>query len=175
MKKIGLISDTHGFLDPSVFKYFEECDEIWHAGDAGSVELLDELGKFKTLRAVYGNIDDHRTRSAYPEHQRFILEGVNVWMTHIGGRPGNYATPIRPALKIQPPDLFICGHSHLCLVKYDTPNKMLYMNPGAAGYHGFHKVRTLLRFALNNGKIEQLDVIELHPRHVSKEAKENKS
>lgn len=168
MKKIGLISDTHSHLDPLVFKHFETCDEIWHAGDAGSITLLDELSAFKPLRAVYGNIDDHRIRAAYPEHLRFQLEGVNIWMTHIGGRPGNYATPVRSELKSNAPNLFICGHSHICMVKFDSDKNMLYMNPGAAGVHGFHKVRTLLRFDLEEGKVKNLDLIELGPRVASR-------
>lgn len=163
--KIGLISDTHDFLDDAVFHYFAECDEIWHAGDAGSLALLDRLAAFKPLRAVYGNIDDHNVRAAFPEHLRWNAEGVNVWMTHIGGRPGNYAQPVRSELKSNPPQLFICGHSHICMVRFDKALQMMYMNPGAAGVHGFHKVRTLLRFEINRGKMSQLEVIELEPRY----------
>ena len=162
--KIGLISDTHGYLDSKVFDHFAMCDEIWHAGDAGNLQLLDDLAAFKPLRAVFGNIDDHRVRAAHPEHQRFTLDGVDVWITHIGGRPGNYSTPVRPVLKSNPPKLFLCGHSHICLVKYDSTYSMLHMNPGAAGKHGFHKMRTLLRFDIEKGEIKNLDLIELGPR-----------
>lgn len=168
MKKIGLISDTHGHLDPAVFKHFKDCDEIWHAGDAGNIALLDAIAAIKPLKAVYGNIDDHQVRASHPEHLRFQLEGVDIWMTHIGGRPGNYATTIRSMLKQSPPNLFICGHSHICMVKFDEEKNMLYMNPGAAGVHGFHKVRTLLRFDLEEGKIKNLDLIELGPRVTSR-------
>ena len=159
--RIGLISDTHSHLDEAVFRHFEMCDEIWHAGDIGDISVLDRLKAFKPVRAVFGNIDDNKVRAECPEHIREVIEGVDVWMTHIGGKPGNYVTPIRPVMKTNPPQLFICGHSHICMVQLDKSNKSLYMNPGAAGVHGFHKVRTLLRFELNSGKIENLEVIEL--------------
>lgn len=162
--KIGLISDTHGWLDPLVFDYFENVDEIWHAGDIGPISVMDELGAFKPLKGVYGNIDDHDVRLTYPEHLRWKCNGLDVWITHIGGRPGNYALPVRNELKKNPPGLFICGHSHICLVKMDVSGKFLYMNPGAAGKHGFHKVRTLLRFEIIKGKIMNLELIELGPR-----------
>ncbi|MEZ4798277.1 MAG: metallophosphoesterase family protein [Flavobacteriales bacterium] len=162
--KIGLLSDTHGYLDPLVYEYFEHVDEIWHAGDIGPIALMDELATFKKVRAVYGNIDDHQVRITYPEHLRWNCHGLDVWMTHIGGRPGNYATPIRKELKENPPGLFICGHSHICMVKMDTSKKFLYMNPGAAGKHGFHKVRTMLRFEIIKGKLQNLELIELGNR-----------
>jgi uncharacterized protein len=164
MKKIGLISDTHGFLDEAVFRYFSECDEIWHAGDIGTHEVLDKLEAFKPTRAVFGNIDDHSIRTRTSEHLRFKLEGLNIWMTHIGGRPGNYANPVRAELKAYPPGLFICGHSHICLVQADKTTGMIYMNSGAAGRHGFHHIRTLLRFSLHDKKINNLEVIELGKR-----------
>ncbi|MFY8138461.1 MAG: metallophosphoesterase family protein [Flavobacteriales bacterium] len=167
--RIGLISDTHGWLDPAALKHFENCDEIWHAGDIGSMALLEELKSFKPVRAVYGNIDDHKIRQECPEHLRWNCEGVDVWMTHIGGRPGNYSLPVRPLMKSKPPKLFICGHSHICLVKMDQTHKSLYMNSGAAGRHGFHKMRTILRFEINAGRIENLDLIELGPRTLPKE------
>lgn len=161
MKKIGLISDTHGYLDPLVEKYFKDCDEIWHAGDIGDLAVTDELKKIAFVRAVYGNIDNDKIRREFPEHRRFVLEGVDVWLTHIGGKPYVYDFRIRDRIKANPPTLFICGHSHICLVQMDKRLKTLYMNPGAAGNHGFHKVKTLLRFCLNKGKIEQLEVVEL--------------
>lgn len=164
MKKIGLISDTHGWLDETVFKYFEKCDEIWHAGDIGTPDVLEKLGKFKPLKAVYGNIDGTEIRIMTNEFLRWTVEGVDVLMTHIGGRPGNYSTNIRNDLKQNPPQLFICGHSHICLAKYDDKFKFLYLNSGAAGRHGFHHIRTIMRFDLNEKKILNLEVIELGPR-----------
>lgn len=161
MTRIGLISDTHGWLDERVFHHFGACDEIWHAGDIGSLEVLEKLRAFKPVKAVYGNIDDNRLRQECPENLRWNCEDVDVWITHIGGRPGNYAMPVRNKLKVNPPDLFICGHSHLCLVKMDQSITCLYMNPGAAGRHGFHHIRTLLRFTIDKKKIGNLEVIEL--------------
>ncbi len=164
MKKIGLISDTHGWLDEAVFRHFENCDEVWHAGDIGSAELLLQLEQFKPTRAVWGNIDDAKIRTMCKENERFRCEEVDVWITHIGGRPSNYALPIKSALHSHPPQLFICGHSHICLVQMDKKLSTLYMNPGAAGKHGFHKVRTLLRFEIEGAKIQRLEVIELGAR-----------
>jgi uncharacterized protein len=164
LKKIGLLSDTHGWLDDAVFRHFEQCDEIWHAGDIGTTAVLDQLKAFKPLKAVYGNIDGAEIRLDCPEHLRWNCEGVDVWITHIGGRPGNYALPIKNVIRSNPPKLFVCGHSHICLVKMDTTLKCLHINPGAAGRHGFHKVRTLLRFEIDNGRMQNMDVIELGPR-----------
>ncbi|NLR63624.1 metallophosphoesterase family protein [Chitinophaga varians] len=161
MKKIGLMSDTHSYLHPQVFKYFEEVDEIWHAGDIGNVALADQLEAFKPFRAVYGNIDGADIRIRYPETLRFTVEGVEVLMTHIGGYPGKYAPGVREALKKDPPKLFICGHSHILKVMPDPALQLLHMNPGACGQQGWHKVKTLLRFRLDQGRIEQLEVIEL--------------
>ncbi|NLR57138.1 metallophosphoesterase family protein [Chitinophaga polysaccharea] len=161
MKKIGLMSDTHSYLHPQVFKYFEEVDEIWHAGDIGNVELADKLEAFKPFRAVYGNIDGADIRIRYPEILRFNLEEVEVMMTHIGGYPGKYAPGVREILKKHPPKLFICGHSHILKVMPDPALHLLHMNPGACGQQGWHKVKTLLRFQLDNGNIQQLEVIEL--------------
>lgn len=161
MKKIGLMSDTHSYLHPQVFKYFEEVDEIWHAGDIGNVELADKLEKFKPFRAVSGNIDGADIRIRYPEILRFNLEGVEVMMTHIGGYPGKYAPGVKEQLKQHPPKLFICGHSHILKVMPDTALHLLHMNPGACGQQGWHKVKTLLRFQLEAGNIQQLEVIEL--------------
>jgi len=151
-----------------VAKYFEEVDEIWHAGDIGDLSVTDELKKMKPLRAVYGNIDSHVARAEFPLHQRFTMEGVRVWMTHIGGKPYVYDYRIREEVNRLKPDLFICGHSHICRVEMDKRIKTLYMNPGAAGVHGFHKVKTILRFSLDDGAIKDLEVIELGPRAKAK-------
>jgi len=161
MKKIGLISDTHGYLDDSVFKHFENCDEIWHAGDFGTIELAEKLQAFKPLRGVYGNIDGQDIRSLYPEHLRFTCEELNVWITHIGGYPGKYSPAIREEIYRNPPGLFITGHSHILKVIYDKKISCLHLNPGAAGKQGWQKVRTLLRFSISAEKIHNLDVIEL--------------
>jgi len=161
MKKIGLISDTHGYLDDSVFKHFENCDEIWHAGDFGTIELAEKLQAFKPIRGVYGNIDGQDIRSLYPEHLRFTCEELNVWITHIGGYPGKYSPAIREEIYRNPPGLFITGHSHILKVIYDKNISCLHLNPGAAGKQGWQKVRTLLRFSISAEKIHNLDVIEL--------------
>jgi len=164
VKAIGLLSDTHGWLDPRVEEHFKDCDEIWHAGDIGGMAVADTLARWKPLRAVHGNIDDTTVRGAFPEHQRFTLEGVRVWMTHIGGRPPRYDRSVAEELRRDPPRLFICGHSHILLVRFDERLGCLYMNPGAAGRHGWHQVRTLLRFKLGAGEVSGLEVIELGPR-----------
>lgn len=166
MKRIGLLSDTHGYLEPSLRRHFEVCDEIWHAGDIGNTEVLDELKSWKPVRAVYGNIDGHEIRSECPEELSFELEQVPVYITHIGGRPGSYARGVSQRLNELRPRLFICGHSHILLVKMDDKLQSLYMNPGAAGKHGFHQVRTAVRFYLDSGLIRGLEVIELGPRTV---------
>jgi len=162
MTRIGLISDTHGFLDDAVFKHFENCDEIWHAGDFGDIELADKLAAFKPLRGVYGNIDGTDVRQVYPEHLRFMCEKVDVWMTHIGGYPDRYAPDVKREIYTKPPGLFISGHSHILKVIYDKKINCLHLNPGAAGKQGWHKVRTLIRFSITDEKIHTLDVIELH-------------
>ncbi len=163
--RIGLISDTHSYLDPAVFTYFEACDEIWHAGDFGDMAVIEELRAFKPLRGVYGNIDDKSIRLEYPENLRFKCEGVDVWMTHIGGYPGKYNPLVRAAIQKNPPKLFICGHSHILKVQFDPKLGLLHLNPGAAGKQGWHQVRTLMRFDVNGDKIENLEVIELNPRY----------
>jgi len=160
MKKILLLSDTHSHIDEHIIKYVKEVDEVWHAGDIGDLKVTDEIKKLKPLRAVYGNIDDHKARVEYPEHNRFLCEGVDVWITHIGGYPNKYNVRIREAITQNPPKLFICGHSHILKVIPDKKLNLLHMNPGAVGMHGFHKVRTMLRFIINEEKIEQLEVIE---------------
>lgn len=164
MKTIGLISDTHGFLDDSIYKHFEVCDEIWHAGDFGSIEIADQLSAFKPLRGVYGNIDGQDIRLSYPEHLKFRCEGMKVWMTHIGGYPGKYNPKIREELYKDPPGIFISGHSHILKVMFDKKINCLHLNPGAAGKQGWQKVRTLLRFCISEEKIYNLVVIELANR-----------
>ena len=164
MKKIGLLSDTHSHWDDKYIAHFKDCDEIWHAGDIGSMEVAQRFESFKPFRAVYGNIDGQDLRQAYPENNRFTLEGVDVLITHIGGYPGKYDPRIRSTLFANPPKLFIAGHSHILKVMFDKKIKTLHMNPGAAGIYGFHKVRTLLRFVLDNGNIRDLEVIELGER-----------
>ena len=161
MKKIGILSDTHGMLDERVFEHFALCDEVWHAGDIGSLEVLNKLQAFKPLRAVWGNIDGHDIRILLPQHNRFMCENVKVWLTHIGGYPGKYDPSVRSLLYTDPPMLFICGHSHILRVMYDKKLRFLYMNPGAAGKFGIHRVRTLLRFVLDAGDIRDLEVVEL--------------
>ena len=161
MKRIGLLSDTHGVWDEKFENYFAPCDEIWHAGDIGSLELANRFEAMKPFRAVYGNIDDYSTRIVYPQTLRFTLEDVEVLMTHIGGYPGRYDPSIRSQLYTHPPKLFIAGHSHILKVIYDEKLKCLHMNPGAAGKYGFHRVRTLLRFVLDEGNIRDLEVIEI--------------
>lgn len=164
VRRIGLISDTHGWLDPRVEEHFAQCDEIWHAGDIGDAAVADQLAQWKPLRAVWGNIDGGALRQRFPEHQRFTSGGVRVWMTHIGGRPPRYDRAVAGELKRDPPGLFICGHSHLCLVQFDPAINCLYMNPGAAGRHGWHQMRTVLRFTLANGRPSDLEVVELGRR-----------
>ncbi|EEI91668.1 phosphodiesterase family protein [Sphingobacterium spiritivorum ATCC 33300] len=164
MTKIGLISDTHSYLDEAVFTYFENCDEIWHAGDFGSLQVADALAAFKPFRGVYGNIDGKEIRVQYPENLRFMCEGVDVWITHIGGYPGRYSSAVKAEITANPPQLFICGHSHILKVQFDQKLKCLHLNPGAAGKHGWQKVRTLMRFDINGDKIENLEVIELANR-----------
>lgn len=161
MKRIGLLSDTHSYWDDKYEKYFAECDEIWHAGDIGTIDLALRFESLKPFRAVYGNIDDSKVRASYPEFLRFTLEGVDVLITHIGGYPGKYDPRVRSILFANPPKLFIDGHSHILKVMFDKKLNCLHINPGAAGKYGFHKVRTLVRFTLNEGNISELDVIEL--------------
>lgn len=161
MKRIGIISDTHGYLDEQVFRYFEHCDEIWHAGDIGLLSVAEQLEAFKPLRAVYGNIDDAELRIRYPETQRFYSEGVDVMMTHIGGYPGKYAPSIKATLFTHPPQLFICGHSHILKVIFDEKIQCLHINPGAAGKHGWHKMRTLVRLCIDGAIMKNCEVIEL--------------
>lgn len=165
MLKIGLLSDTHSFLDPKIKNYFSDVDEIWHAGDIGSMEVLDELRDFKPTRAVWGNIDNHHIRRECSEFLRFKIERVEILITHIGGKPERYSKPALTELeKNGAPKLFICGHSHITLVKMDKRFNMLWMNPGACGYKGFHKIKTILRFSISGDKIHDLELIELGKR-----------
>lgn len=165
MKKIGLLSDTHGYIDDKMLSYFEKCDEIWHAGDIGTTDVSIKIESFKPYKAVFGNIDGHELRVMHPEYMRFTCEGVDVFMTHIGGYPGKYTKRMREYLKkTAPPKLYICGHSHILKVMHDKKKQTLHINPGAAGNHGFHKMRTMVRFDLNEGRIENLEVIELGKR-----------
>ena len=160
MIKILLLSDTHGYIDDGILKYVKEADEVWHAGDIGDINVTDAIKKIKPLKAVFGNIDDTKARLEFPEHNRFMCEGVDVWMTHIGGYPKAYDMRVRESIKLNPPKLFICGHSHILKVMPDKKLDLLHMNPGAAGKHGFHKVRTMLRFTIDGSKIDNLEVIE---------------
>lgn len=165
MKSIGLLSDTHSYLDERVFDHFANCDEIWHAGDIGSVRIVEQLREFKPTRIVFGNIDTPEVRAITEENLHFELEGFRVWITHIGGAPTRYNPQVMPTLRSNTPDIFVCGHSHILRVMRDKPlNNMLYINPGAAGREGFHKFRTLLRFNLHEGLISQMEAIELGKR-----------
>ncbi|PIY09938.1 MAG: YfcE family phosphodiesterase [Flavobacteriaceae bacterium CG_4_10_14_3_um_filter_33_47] len=165
MTKIVLLSDTHSYIDDSILKYVKEADEVWHAGDIGDITVTDAIKNLKPLKAVYGNIDNTMIRSEFPEHNRFMCEDVDVWITHIGGYPKAYDVRVREAIRANPPTLFICGHSHILKVMPDKHLGLLHMNPGAAGTHGFHKVRTMLRFTIDGSKIDNLEVIEFHKRH----------
>lgn len=160
MKKILLLSDTHSYIDDVIIKYVHQADEVWHAGDIGDLSVTDTIKKLKPLRAVYGNIDDEKARMEFPLNNRFFCESVDVWITHIGGYPGKYNQAIRAAIHRNPPKLFICGHSHILKVQFDQKLDVLHMNPGAAGIHGFHQVRTMLRFEIEGEKIQNLEIIE---------------
>jgi putative phosphoesterase len=164
MTRIGLLSDTHGYLDPRIFDHFKEVDEIWHAGDFGSTEVANELTAFKPVRGVWGNIDGGPLRLQFPECNVFTIDGLTVAMLHIGGYPGNYSPKAKELLAARHPGLFISGHSHILKVMFDPKLQCLHMNPGAAGRHGWHVMRTLLRFSINDGKVERCEVIELGKR-----------
>lgn len=164
--KIGLLSDTHGHLDERVYKHFKVCDEIWHAGDIGTMEVLEKLEKFKPTRAVFGNIDGQKIRSATTEDLWFECLGLTVWITHIGGYPPKYNKRTKAILEKRSPDLFICGHSHILKIIKDSKNDLLHINPGASGIQGFHKVKTLVRFDIENTAIKNLQVIELGSKAV---------
>ncbi len=161
MTKILLLSDTHSHIDDTILKYVNQADEVWHAGDIGDLSVTDAIKKLKPLRAVYGNIDDAKARLEFSLNNRFSCENVSVWITHIGGYPGKYNPNVREELALNPPKLFICGHSHILKVMFDKKNNLLHMNPGAAGKSGFHKVRTMLRFVIDDDKIKDLEIIEI--------------
>jgi uncharacterized protein len=162
--RIGLLSDSHSFFDEAILTYFADRDEIWHAGDLGSAELLDKLNRFKPVRAVYGNVDGSDLRCALHEDLDWECEGIRVYMTHIGGHPGNYDRRAKKELNRLRPDLFISGHSHILRIERDPALGLLYMNPGACGHNGWHKIRTLLRFSVDSGKIANVEAVELGPR-----------
>lgn len=165
MRRIGLLSDTHSLLEPKVLDILKDVDEIWHAGDIGDPAVTDALKAIKPLRAVYGNVDAAELRYEFPLDDRFILEGFDIWITHIGGYPGAYAPRVKKLLAQKPPQIFVCGHSHILRVMRDPVyNNMLVLNPGAAGTHGFHHVKTLLRFTLDSGKISNMEAVEMGKR-----------
>ena len=164
---IGLLSDTHGYLDPTIIEHFKDCDEIWHAGDIGDAEVVDELEKHKPLQAVFGNIDDPVLRARFKEDIHLMRGGLSIWMTHIGGRPPHFNTRINKLLKENKSQVFICGHSHVLLVKRDEKSNLLCINPGAAGHHGFHSMRTIIRMEIKDAKVVKMEVIELGKRGVN--------
>lgn len=155
-----MLSDTHSCIDESILKYVKQADEVWHAGDIGHLQVTDEIKKLKPLRAVYGNIDDAEARLEFPEEQVFVCEGMKVYMIHIGGYPGKYRTQVKNQLLKEKPGLYICGHSHILKIQYDPQYSVLHLNPGAAGISGFHQVRTMLRFVLDQGTIKDMELIE---------------
>ena len=164
MLNILLISDTHSYLDPKLIKHIEEADEVWHAGDIGSIDVTEEIKKIKTLKAVHGNIDDQVVRNEFPKNLIFMCEDVKIFITHICGQPTNYTKEVKELILEEKPQVFICGHSHILLVKMDPKFNMLWMNPGACGIKGFHQVKTLLRFQINGDKIQNLEAIEIGKR-----------
>lgn len=164
MRKILLLSDTHSYIDSKILNHVNWADEVWHAGDIGDLKVTEEIAKLKPLRAVYGNIDDDKARMEFPLNNRFFCEDVDVWITHIGGYPDKYNVAIKKEIQQNPPKLFICGHSHILKVMFDKKLNLLHMNPGACGTHGFHQVRTMLRFVIEGEKIKDLEVIELGNR-----------
>ncbi|NER15314.1 YfcE family phosphodiesterase [Leptobacterium flavescens] len=164
MTRILLLSDTHSHIDERILKYAQQADEVWHAGDIGDLAVTDAIKELKPLRAVFGNIDNDKARMEFPENNRFFCEEVDVWITHIGGYPGKYNIRVREEIRKNPPKLFICGHSHILKVQFDKKLNLLHMNPGAAGKHGFHKVRTMLRFVIDKDQIKDLEIIELEER-----------
>ena len=161
MKKILLLSDTHGHVDDHIMKYVKESDEVWHAGDIGTTQVTDTISNLKPLRAVFGNIDNHELRLSFPDELLFECEDMNIYMTHIGGRPGRYSKGISEKIKSLKPKIFICGHSHILKIQFDKVNQLLFINPGAIGKHGFHKVRTMVRFVVDKSDIKNMQVIEV--------------
>lgn len=161
MVRVGVLSDTHGYWDDRYEKYFSQCDEIWHCGDIGSIEIINRLQAIKPLRAVYGNIDGQEIRSICPKHQRFEIEKVTVWITHIGGYPGKYAPDVKPEIYRNPPKLFVSGHSHILKIMYDKSLDLLHVNPGAAGLYGAQQVRTIVCFTIDGTTFKDMEVIEM--------------
>ena len=164
MKKILLLSDTHSYIDDQILKFVKQSDEVWHVGDIGDLNVTDTIKRLKPLRAVYGNIDDSNARLEFSLDLKFTIESTTVWMTHIGGYPNKYNQRIRDELQLNPPNIFISGHSHILKVQFDKKLNLLHLNPGAAGNHGFHKVRTMLRFEIDKDQVKNLEVIELARR-----------
>lgn len=164
MTRIGLLSDTHNYLDEAIFKHFAECDEIWHGGDFGTIGIADRLAAFRPLKGVYGNIDGYDVRGIYPEMLRWKCEDVEILMRHIGGYPGKYTPAVKEQMKLSPPQLFISGHSHILKIIYDKQFDCLHMNPGAAGKEGWHRLRTVLRFSIDGKDIKDCEIIELGKR-----------
>ncbi|OFX82341.1 MAG: YfcE family phosphodiesterase [Bacteroidetes bacterium GWF2_33_16] len=164
MKRIGLLSDTHGFIDNKILNFFSKCDEIWHAGDIGNIETADKISLFKPLKAVYGNIDGIDVRAVYSKFQQFTCENVDVLITHIGGYPGKYEKEVVELFKIKVPKLFISGHSHILKVIFDKKYNLLHINPGAAGKSGMHTKQTAVRFVIDGSEIKDLEIWELE-RH----------
>lgn len=164
MLRIGLLSDTHGFFDERINEHFKDCHELWHAGDIGDLDVITKLNRIAPVVAVYGNIDGSQVRARYPGHQRLNREGIDIWMTHIGGYPGHYDARVRPGILEHPPGIFISGHSHILKIMHDPDLGLLHMNPGSAGRSGLHQVRTLIRFEVDQGHIGAVDVIELGKR-----------
>jgi len=162
MIKILLLSDSHGYIDDKILKYVKQADEVWHAGDIGDLKVSDAIKKLKPIKGVYGNIDDAKARLEFPEHNRFMCEGVDVWITHIGGYPNRYDIRVREDIIKNPPKLFISGHSHILKVMSDKKLGLLHMNPGAVGKYGLHKTRTMLRFVIEGNTIKDLEVIEFN-------------
>lgn len=169
LQRIALLSDTHNYLPPAIFKYLETCDQIWHAGDIGNIKIMHKLRSLKPVKAVYGNIDGQDIRTEYQKNERWMCENVEILMTHIGGYPSHYSPEALELINQKPPQLFICGHSHILKVMFDKKYNHLHINPGAAGIHGFHKVITFVRFTIDNDKIKDLEVIELGERGEKKE------
>lgn len=164
MLRIGLLSDTHGYLDPTIFDHFKDCDEIWHAGDIGERSIIQELEKHKLVRAVYGNIDDKIITALYPEDLWLEIEGLSILITHIAGSPPNYNPRVKKIIKEKKPDILICGHSHILKIMRDKDRNIIFINPGASGQQGFHHMRTIVRFTLDNKEIKNMEVIELGKR-----------
>lgn len=164
MVRILLLSDTHSYIDDQILKFVKQTDEVWHAGDIGDIKVSDTIAALKPLRAVYGNIDNAQIRTEFPLDNEFTVEDVSVYMTHIGGYPSKYNQRTREKLQLNPPDIFISGHSHILKVMPDKKLNLLHMNPGAAGKHGFHSIRTMLRFTIDTKEIKDLEVIELGKR-----------